>query len=232
MNPWDLSCRPKPTSSLSASPSGRSQGEEVAQPQLACRPVQLDHCHRSEAGAQLERLLPYAALIGGDFGQTLSTNSSPLSSSSASSRSDGLELNHERRADGHQQTASSAGPTVQQVVGASQQQQQPDRKARKKDQNRRAAYNYRRKKMEEKNRMREEEMRLVYSRVCLIGYAEELEGSIMYILNTKTRKILDNDGNAICFLCPVCLQSCDNTLNLRNHLNLIHSSNNNQLGAH
>lgn len=107
-----------------------------------------------------------------------------------------------------------------------QQQQQVlsllDRKARKKDQNRRAAYNYRRKKMEEKNRMREEEMRLVYSRVCLIGYAEELESSIMYILNTKTKKTIDNDGNANSFLCPVCLQSCDNTMNLRNHLNVIH----------
>lgn len=100
-----------------------------------------------------------------------------------------------------------------------------DRKARKKDQNRRAAFNYRRKKMEEKNRMREDEMRLVYSRVCLIGYAEELESSIMYILNTKTKKIFDKDGNANSFLCPVCLHSCDNTMNLRSHLNVIHYPN-------
>lgn len=99
-----------------------------------------------------------------------------------------------------------------------------DKRARKKDQNRRAAYNYRRKKMEEKNRMREEEMRLVYSRVCLIGYAEELEGSIMYILNTKTRKILDEGGNPICFLCPICLQSSDSITNLRSHLRIIHST--------
>lgn len=97
-----------------------------------------------------------------------------------------------------------------------------DRRARKKDQNRLAAYNYRRKKMEEKNRLREEEMRLVYSRVCLIGYTEELESSIMYILNKKTSKILDEGGNPICFLCPVCLHSCDNLLNLRNHLNNVH----------
>lgn len=97
-----------------------------------------------------------------------------------------------------------------------------DKRARKKDQNRRAAYNYRRKKMEEKNRMREEEMMLVYSRVCLIGYAEELETSITYILNTMTRKIIDKNGNIICFLCPLCLQLCDNIMNLRNHINNIH----------
>lgn len=76
--------------------------------------------------------------------------------------------------------------------------------------------------MEEKNRLLEEEMRLVYSRVCLIGYAEVLENSIMYILNTNTRKIIDNSGLANSFLCPVCLQSCDNTMNLRNHLNVTH----------
>lgn len=96
------------------------------------------------------------------------------------------------------------------------------RKARKKDQNRRAAYNYRRKKMDERNRMLEEEMRLVYSRVCLVGYVEELESSILYILNTKTRRILDKDGNISCFLCPICLQTCDNILNLRSHLNSLH----------
>lgn len=101
---------------------------------------------------------------------------------------------------------------------------QLDKKARKKDQNRRAAHNYRRKKMEEKNRIIEEEMRLVYSRVCLIGYAEELENSIMYILYTKTKKILDKDRNLECYLCPVCLQSCDTTLNLRSHLNSTHHS--------
>lgn len=72
--------------------------------------------------------------------------------------------------------------------------------------------------------MREEEMRLVYSRVCLIGYAEELDSSIMYILRTKTKKTLDKDGNPSCFVCPICLQSCDNTLNLRSHLNLTHYS--------
>lgn len=100
-----------------------------------------------------------------------------------------------------------------------------DRKARKKDQNRRAAYNYRRKKMEEKNRMREEEMRLVYSRVCLVGYADELENSIMYILKTDSKKILDREGNVICFFCPICLKSCDNTVKLRSHLNVSHYQN-------
>lgn len=100
-----------------------------------------------------------------------------------------------------------------------------DRKARKKDQNRRAAYNYRRKKVEEKNRMREEEMRLVYSRICLIGYADELESTIMYILNTKTRKIVDRDGRSLCFLCPICPQTCDNAIRLRTHLKVMHNHN-------
>lgn len=114
-------------------------------------------------------------------------------------------------------SASSSSLTASQPAIA-------DRKARKKDQNRRAAYNYRRKKMDEKNRMREEEMRLVYSRVCLIGYAERLEGSIMYILSSKVQKILDKDGNAAHFLCPICLLAHDNILKLRNHLNNEHVS--------
>lgn len=97
-----------------------------------------------------------------------------------------------------------------------------DRKARKKDQNRRAAYNYRRKKIEERNRVREEEMRLVYSRVCLIGYADELENTIMYILNTNSKRIADQGQNLPSFLCPICAQSCDNTSNLRTHLNTSH----------
>lgn len=98
----------------------------------------------------------------------------------------------------------------------------PDRKARKKDQNRRAALNYRRKKMEEKNRLHEEEMRLVYSRVCLIGYAEELEDSILYTLRTKARTVQDSDGKYICSLCPICSQPCDDIDILRNHINVRH----------
>lgn len=99
-----------------------------------------------------------------------------------------------------------------------------DRRARKKDQNRRAAYNYRRKKMEERDRMQEEELRLVHSQVELKGKAERLEDLIMYTLSTKTRKVFDKFGNLICFICPACLQSCDNVLSLRKHLNIRHYS--------
>lgn len=100
-----------------------------------------------------------------------------------------------------------------------------DRRARKKDQNRRAAFNYRRKKIEERNRMREEELRLVYSRVYLIGYADELEGSILYILETGARKVLDKDGTLICYMCPICLETCDKPVDLRGHLNSRHNPN-------
>ena len=76
--------------------------------------------------------------------------------------------------------------------------------------------------MEEKNRMHEEEMRLVYSRVCLIGYAEELEDSILYVIRTQARTVQDSDGKYICSLCPICSQPCDDADMLRNHINVRH----------
>ena len=98
-----------------------------------------------------------------------------------------------------------------------------DRRARKKDQNRRAAYNYRRKKMEERNKMIEEEARLVHRHVRLTGKVARLEERILFILSTNTRKILDREGYALCYLCPICLKSCDNIVSLRNHLKIQHN---------
>lgn len=99
---------------------------------------------------------------------------------------------------------------------------QMERRARKKDQNRRAALNYRRKKMDEWNRIREEEMKLVYSRVCLIGYADELESSILCLLQTRATKLLRFQESGACIeallLCPICKESWSSAPELRAHL--------------
>lgn len=138
----------------------------------------------------------------------------------------------------HRQTCSA--PTIQVVSSTSERQleqieleheldfdrlmdnnkgnQRTDRRARKKDQNRRAALNYRRKKMEERNRVREEEMRLVYARVCLIGHADELESNINYLLETQCQKSMDKRGRLKALLCPLCQEPCDNIASMRRHL--------------
>lgn len=217
MNPWDLSCRSTSSSSsvstfnhsLSSSPSSS----------------------RSNSLTTNDGVDPVTTFKLQIVSESLMSKSSPMKSQT--NHIHNLQRHHGQQLQfqSHQQQLHHHHHQQQQL----QQQNELstinplplDKKARKKDQNRRAAYNYRRKKMEEKNRMREEEMRLVYSRVCLIGYAEELEGSITYILNTKTEKISDNFGNTIYFLCPCCKVNCDNIFNLRSHLNIIHYNNTN-----
>lgn len=70
--------------------------------------------------------------------------------------------------------------------------------------------------------MLEEEARLVHKHVRLTGKIARLEERILLILSTKTRRIFDRSGYAYCFQCPTCLQSCDNIMNLRNHLKIQH----------
>lgn len=219
MNAWDLSCRS--TNKLPLADFSLDQVRQLA-----------GHHHNS--GLCIPLSSSQSASTNNSPSQSSSQSLYSLSTSPTSSTTSTAELSDDTNHSdqilvGLDAQTIAVNSTSKQTLNANELYQscsQLDRKARKKDQNRRAAYNYRRKKMEEKNRMREEEMRLVYSRVCLIGYAEELEGSITYILSTKTKKILDKDGNANCFLCPVCLQSCDNTLNLRDHLNVIHYTDN------
>lgn len=205
MNPWDLSCRPKlptdarqsPFYSASQSLTSNSSSSGSTNSSQSSSPAS---SRSNSIAASDEIRLGCGMPLGANSDHKPTTPSPPTSTNGR-----------------NQQQASAGASSDNHLLLA-------DRKARKKDQNRRAAYNYRRKKMEEKNRMREEEMRLVYSRVCLIGYADELESSIMYILNTRTNKILDETGCALSYLCPVCMQSCDSLVNLRSHLNIVHFS--------
>lgn len=254
MNAWDLSCRTKlpPIGADSDQPCGWTP-EDGANKRHACPAAGSDALRLSQANSDglaalnstsvssSQSVASSSSPISPPFTaySSPSSLSSPFNLSLSNSPASSLRSGGSEQSDDPRQTPSMAfatrkgsaflanGTSSNKKSLEAQRLGSPspvDRKARKKDQNRRAAYNYRCKKMEERNRVREEEMRLVYSRVCLIGYAEELDSSIMYILKTKTNKTLDKDGNPICFICPICLQSCDNTLNLRSHLNLRHYS--------
>lgn len=140
------------------------------------------------------------------------TSNSSLSSSSSSSFTSSTSPS---ASDSSLCADSAINATLSAGVGG-------DRRARKKDQNRRAAYNYRRKKMAERNKLVEEEMRLVFARVCLTGYADELEQRIMMLLESKVKCVLGSAGQPKHFLCPLCIQSCDNLPDLRSHINVTH----------
>lgn len=168
--------------------------------------------------------IPHSSMFGPLSMSSGSSSASPNSISYGSSASG--ESADDLSSDGRRASTSSStqvSSTSRQTVGfESTLAASLDKRARKKDQNRRAAYNYRRKKTEERNRIREEEGRLVHIQVRLQGKIARLEERLLILLGTNTRRISNTVGCSICFQCPLCLQSCDNIMNLRNHLRLVH----------
>lgn len=76
--------------------------------------------------------------------------------------------------------------------------------------------------MEERDRMMQEEARLVHKHVKLTGKIARLEHRISSILVTRARKILDTNGHPLWYLCPICLVSCSDVLDLRQHFKFTH----------
>lgn len=129
---------------------------------------------------------------------------------------------NDRHGNGRRQDLSNCRKSKQNSPQFSRIKANPqDRRAQKRGQNRKAAHNYRKKKLGEKNKLLEEEMKLVYSKVCLEGMVENLDKSIMDFLELNVIRV-KNDENSVFFGCPICSKLKVGMRNLRHHLTTNH----------